>query len=330
MPTVLVLPGDVQGPGVTDSASRVLKAVTDDGIDFEYGTIGISGYEATGSYLPVETLDMANDADAVLLGPVRTEAKGTRSDPIYLLKHQLDLSSSQRVFRTLADDLGVPGVDITLWSSSPLKDRDIIETPEVDGVSITKYVNKSNCRALMERALKDMERRGSTRVDCVTRTDIFPESSGVFGETLEEVFSGREIAAHHEELSRWLSWLVRRPTEYDTVICADLYGNPVAGLLAGLTGGNHLSPMCFDGGSIFLAESGHADYYLGIDPENINPTSMILGGALALLHMGMRDECTAIYDAVTKAYRRGLRTPDVGGTLTSTEFTDEVVALLNK
>src|SRR3954463_16570169 len=70
---IAVLPGDGIGPEVVDQARRVLSAVSEKwGHTFTLNDAAIGGIaiDQTGSALPPETLELAKQADAVLLGAV--------------------------------------------------------------------------------------------------------------------------------------------------------------------------------------------------------------------------------------------------------------------
>ncbi|MDO9063779.1 MAG: isocitrate/isopropylmalate family dehydrogenase, partial [Sulfuricella sp.] len=69
---IAVLPGDGIGPEIVAQAVKMLKALSSDGlkIEMEEAPIGGAGYDAAGDPLPAETLKLALDADAVLLGAV--------------------------------------------------------------------------------------------------------------------------------------------------------------------------------------------------------------------------------------------------------------------
>jgi 3-isopropylmalate dehydrogenase len=69
MPLIAVLAGDGIGPEVSVQARRVLEALDLD-LSFEEGLVGGAAYHATGHSLPVETLDLARQADAILFGAV--------------------------------------------------------------------------------------------------------------------------------------------------------------------------------------------------------------------------------------------------------------------
>jgi 3-isopropylmalate dehydrogenase len=69
---VLVLPGDGIGPEIVAEAVKVLDKLVGEGLDIELdeGLVGGAAYDATGNPLPEATLDMAREADAILLGAV--------------------------------------------------------------------------------------------------------------------------------------------------------------------------------------------------------------------------------------------------------------------
>src|SRR5687767_6011739 len=70
---VLVLPGDGIGPEIVAEAVQVMEALRRRGllaVEWEQAPVGGAGYEAAGHPLPEQTLRLAREADAVLLGAV--------------------------------------------------------------------------------------------------------------------------------------------------------------------------------------------------------------------------------------------------------------------
>ena len=66
---IAVLPGDGIGPEIVAQAVKVLEALNLN-MQLDHAPIGGAGYEAAGDPLPAETLALAKQADAVLLGAV--------------------------------------------------------------------------------------------------------------------------------------------------------------------------------------------------------------------------------------------------------------------
>ena len=68
--------------------------------------------------------------------------------------------------------------------------------------------------------------------------------------------------------------------------------------------------------------------YENLEPEFANPTSSILSASMILKDIGLQEDADRITNALMEAYSRKERTPEVGGKLTTEEFTDKVISYL--
>ena len=327
MHRVLLIPGDGVGPSLVEAAEMTLSVATDQ-VEVLHADIGFPAFERTGEYLPAETLDLIRECGTVICGPVNPyrDQSGRTVDLLDTLKVSLDLYATVRVFRTLAEGFGVPGVRTTLWASNTVRGHDVSETQDIDGITISKYIRSSTYSRMMARALTDLELSGNRRVCCVTRDDLFPDSSALFVEAFDSLFPSDVYETEHQNIQRWASRVVRDPLAHDYIICADLYSHVAAGILAGLTGGNHLSPVGYAGDSTVMLVPGLPQTYAGIPRDQVNPTSAIVSAAMALFNLGMTDEAHRVMDALGAVYAAGELTPELGGTLTTSEFADRVVS----
>jgi len=145
----------------------------------------------------------------------------------------------------------------------------------------------------------------------------------MFKECFMDIFGTGEFELSTDSVHRWAAFATRKPSDYETVICVDLFGKMAGGILAGLTGGNHISPNTYVGDDYFLSESSNPQEQ--VEPGFVNPTSMIIGGYMALNNMGRTKEAEAVMEALRDTYRAGERTPDMGGDLSTDDFTDRVI-----
>ena len=106
---LLFLEGDGVGPTVLATAERVLTAATDS-LEIVRGDIGRGAFDRTGQYLPYETMDLLDECEIVVSGPVHKGDLG--EDALKTLTIQLNLFSMVKHYRTLAPDLGVHDIDI--------------------------------------------------------------------------------------------------------------------------------------------------------------------------------------------------------------------------
>jgi isocitrate dehydrogenase (NAD+) len=124
--------------------------------------------------------------------------------------------------------------------------------------------------------------------------------------------------------------LVSDPSQFDVLVMPNLYGDIISDLCAGLIGGLGLTPsgnIGADGLALMEAVHGTAPNIQGQDLAN--PTALCLSGVMMLRHLEMVDKADMIQAAVLKTIADGkFRTKDLGGSATTTQFTDAVIGNL--
>jgi isocitrate dehydrogenase len=95
-----------------------------------------------------------------------------------------------------------------------------------------------------------------------------------------------------------------RPEEFDVVATTNLNGDYISDALAAQVGGVGMAPggnINYEKGyALFEATHGTAPKYAGLD--KVNPTSLILSGAMLLAHMGWREAATRIESALERTF----------------------------
>ncbi|MDR3206496.1 MAG: hypothetical protein LBT41_05355 [Candidatus Methanoplasma sp.] len=323
---ILVLPGDGVGPEVTSSAVSVLKAAAGDFIDIAYADIGSAAFDTTDHHLPAGTIDLATDADAIIVGTVVDQTSDRNyQNPVRTLKKQLNLYIVMRKFFPLCNRIGSKGVDIILMTGNPDSLLNISETESLDGVTTQKFLSNSSCKRLFRKVLQTAEAKGRKHVTCVHRVAAFPMSDGLFLNAFYREFAATDMLVNDMEVELAASEMVMDPPSMDVIVSTDLYGSVLAGVGAGLVGGSYLTPMGSIGDSSGLFEPMHGPRPEMADKGSVNPTSSILSAAMALDHVGLRTEAENIRIAVRSAYAANNVTPDVGGSLNTSAFTEAVI-----
>jgi isocitrate dehydrogenase (NAD+) len=125
--------------------------------------------------------------------------------------------------------------------------------------------------------------------------------------------------------------LVVDPGRFDILLTENLYGDIVSDLTAGLVGGLGLVPGANlgQGCAVFEAVHGSAPDIAG---RNLaNPTAMILTTAMMLQHLGEGEAAAHLCGAVEQVLAEGeVRTRDLGGTASTTEFADALAAAVER
>jgi len=109
------------------------------------------------------------------------------------------------------------------------------------------------------------------------------------------------------------------------MVLPNLYGDIISDLCAGLIGGLGLTPSGNIGAhcSLFEAVHGTAPDIAG---KNLaNPTALLLSATMMLRHIGLKEKADLIDNATYKTIRGTVRTGDLGGSATTTEFTNAII-----
>jgi len=121
---------------------------------------------------------------------------------------------------------------------------------------------------------------------------------------------------------------VMDPHQFDVVVMENLFGDILSDLCSGLVGGLGVTPGANlgDGVAVFEAVHGSAPDIAG---RNLaNPTALLLSAELMLRHVGQVEVADRVVAALRRTLADGVRTRDLGGTASTTEYTEAVVARL--
>lgn len=352
---IAVLAGDGIGPEIVAEAVKVLNAFKQDGLDIEleYGLIGGAAYDETGSPLPDETLALAKQADAILLGAVggyKWESLDISVRPekgLLGIRSQLNLFANLRpalLYPQLADASTlkpevVSGLDLMIvreltggiYFGQPRGIR-TLENGEKEGYNTLVYRESEINR--IGRVAFDIARKRQGRVCSVDKANVL-ESTELWRETMTALAKEyADVELSHMYVDNAAMQLVRAPKQFDVMVTTNMFGDILSDCASMLTGSIGMLP------SASLDETGKGMYepIHGSAPDiagqNIaNPLATILSAAMMLRYtLDQPMFAERIENAVSKVLDNGLRTADIfssGMTRVGTaEMGDAVVAAL--
>jgi isocitrate dehydrogenase (NAD+) len=329
--TITLIPGDGIGPEVSDATVRVLDAA---GAELEWER-HIAGKEAVVKYgnpLPPEVLESVKRNRVALKGPVTTQVGGGFKSINVQLRQELELYANLRPSRSLPS---IPsrfeGVDIIVVRENTEDLYAGLEHTVVPGVveSIKIITEKASLR--IARFAYDYARRhGRKRVTAVHKANIMKLSDGLFLDCVRRVaHEYPEIQSDDKIVDNMCMQLVMRPEEWDVLLLENLYGDIVSDLCAGLVGGLGVVPGANIGleAAVFEAVHGSAPDIAGKDLAN--PLALIRSGILMLYHLGKDEEAERVRRALRDVIvNQKIRTRDLEGEATTTQFTDAIVKAL--
>jgi isocitrate dehydrogenase (NAD+) len=330
--TITLLPGDGIGPEVTAATVRVLEAA---GARFEWEShaAGSEALARHGDPLPQTVLDSIVKNQVALKGPVTTPVgKGFQSVNVRL-RRTLELYANLRPALSLP---GVPsrysGVDVLVVRENTEGLYSGIEHTVVPGVvESLKIITEKASTRVARFAFGHARAVGRKRVTVVHKANIMKLADGLFLDCARAVGSEfPEIACDDRIIDNLCMQLVIKPEQFDVLLLENLYGDIVSDLCAGLVGGLGVVPGANLGenGAVFEAVHGSAPDIAG---RNIaNPLALMQSGVLMLRYL--KEDATAerIDRALRATLAAGIRTRDLAGEATTTEFTEAVVRELER
>jgi len=336
---IALLPGDGIGPAVVDAALPLLGAVADEhGFDIETTRYdwGTERYLNEGAMMPDDGLDALAEHDAILLGAV-----GHPDVPDHITLNGLLLPIRKGFDQSICKRPAVlfDGVD------SPLKeyeggDIDILvfrentegEYADVGGrehvgfenevaVQSAVYTRRSTERIV--RAAFEAARERSGHLTNVTKSNAQAHGMVFWDDIVAAVSEEYPAVAVDRLLVDAASMdMVRRPHEFDVVVCSNLFGDILTDIGAIVTGSMGLAPSANvdpgnDHPSMFEPVHGSA---FDITGEGVaNPLATVLSGSMLLDNLGEDAAAASLWDAVADqlADDAAPRTPDLGGDSTT-------------
>lgn len=331
MYTVTLIPGDGIGPEVINATKRVIDA-TGVNIKWEIHEAGGNIIEKYGIPLPKSVIESIKRNGIALKGPITTPiGEGFRSVNVELRK-ELDLFANVRPVKTYKGiQSRFENVDIIIVRENTEDLYCGIEHMIGEDVAESiKIFTRKGCERIIRFAFEHARKEGRKKVTAVHKANIMKCTDGMFLNIARSI-SKEYLDIEFEDMivDAMCMRLVQSPENYDVLVLPNLYGDIISDLCAGLVGGLGVVPgvNIGNGMAIFEAVHGSAPNIAG---KNIaNPTAMMLSGVHMLKFMGEIESAERIEKAISKVIQeRKSITSDLGGTTSTTKFTEEVLTVL--
>jgi len=325
--TVTLIPGDGIGPEIAEVTKKCIDA-TGVQIDWDIQHAGVDVMASEGTPLPDRVLESIRKNKVALKSPITTPVgTGFRSVNV-ALRRELDLYACVRpcksyegvrsryknidlvIVRENTEDL-YAGIE---FQKGTKECGEVIEfinkySPKKirsdSGVSI-KPISVFGSERIVRYAFEYARKHNRKKVTAVHKANIMKYSDGLFLEVAREVAKKYPDIEFDDRIVDNMSMqLVQMPEMYDVLVLPNLYGDILSDLCAGLIGGLGVAPGANIGehGALFEATHGSAPKYKGLN--KVNPTAVILSGALMLEHLGETEAAQRLETAVADVIREG-------------------------
>ena len=341
---IAVLPGDGTGPEVVREAVKVLEAVGNDKLkfNFEYFDFGGERFLKTGEILPDSAIEEFKNFDAILLGAIgHPEVKPGILEKGILLKLRFELDQ----YINLRPVKLYPNVDTPLKDKKP-EDIDFVVVREnTEGLyagaggflrkgtknevaiqeSINTYMGVERCiRYAFEYTKK---RDKNKKLMLCGKTNVLTYAFDLWQRVFNEV--GKEfpdIEKEYGHVDAVCMWMVKNPEMFDVIVTDNMFGDIITDLGAmiqggmGIAAGGNINP---NGVSMFEPIGGSAPKYTG--KNIINPLAAIMAGEMMLRFFDETKAANRIERSVMYVIQNKLKSLSAGKMGFSTEEVGDLV-----
>jgi isocitrate dehydrogenase (NAD+) len=318
---------------VVDATLRVLAAAGAE-IAWDEQVAGLAAVERGLDPLPEATRESFRATGVCLKGPLTTPVGGGFRSVNVALRKEFDLFANVRPSKTLVPGGRYSDVDLVVVRENTeglyIGNERYVDDAHTVAESVARITRQASQRVI-EHAFRFAAGRAKRQLTLVHKANILKLTSGMFLEV------GREIAAEHPEVAfeerivdAMAMQLVLDPTRFDTIVTTNMFGDILSDLCAGLVGGLGLAPAANVGTDAAMFEAVHGSAPDIAGRGIANPAALILAAGMLCRHIGQEPVGRRVEAAVERVLgeRRSL-THDLGGTATTSAFTDAVVTALS-
>ena len=355
--TIALLPGDGIGPEVIKEAVKVLGSL-ERGLELKLTLnevpVGGAAYEVDRHPLPPETLKIAQEADAVLLGAVggpkwekidfslRPERAllGLRSNlklyanlrPAKIFPALVDASSLKRELVDGLDIMVIRELTGGIYFGEP-RGVELLADGTRRGFNTLVYTEEEIKR--IARVAFDVARKRNKKVMSVDKANVL-EVTGLWREVVSEVHEEyKDVVLEHMYVDNCAMQLVRAPKQFDVIVTTNMFGDILSDEASMLTGSIGMLPSASIGGNTAMYEPIHGSAPDIAGMGLANPLATILSvGMMFKYSFGLEEVNAKIESAVEAVLDQGVRTRDIMSNkmteVSTQEMGDKVVAELEK
>ena len=347
-----VMLGDGIGPEIVPASVRVvdaaLAAVGADPVDWQELPLGASAIEEHGSAIPSATMEALAGLDGWLLGPhdsaAYPEPFRSQLNPSGAIRKHYDLYANVRPARSFEGGVAIaPDTDLVIVRENTqgfYADRstyagtgEYMPSPDV-AVAMGIFTRPAIER--IARTAFELARRRGKKLTIVHKANVLRLSSGLFKKVCLEVAADYpDVAVDDFHIDAMTVHLLRRASSFDVVVAENMFGDILSDMAGELAGSLGIAPSINASDERCMAQAAHGSAPDIAGQGLANPIAMILSSGMLLDWLGTRhgdqplvDAAVRVEDGVRAAVRGGVSTRDLGGSASTTQFTDAVVAAI--
>lgn len=312
---ITVARGDGIGPEIMDATLKILDAAGA-ALEIEEISIGESVYKSgVKSGIEDSAWNSLRRTKVFLKSPITTPQGGGFKSLNVTVRKSMGLFANVRPCVSYAPyvETNHPTMDLVIVRENEEDLYGGIEYRHTqDVVESVKLISRPGSERIVRYAFEYARANGRKKVTCMSKDNIMKMADGLFHRTFDEIGAEYpDIEKDHMIVDIGSAKVAVQPHMFDVIVTENLYGDIVSDIAAevtgsvGLGGSSNVGTDC----AMFEAIHGSAPDIAG---KNIaNPSGLLLGAVMMLVHIGQKDVATRIHNAWLKTIEDGIHTGDI-------------------
>ena len=343
---IAAIPGDGIGAEVVSAGLRILDALQhrepDLALRVESFPWGSDYYRQHGQMMADDALETLKDFDAIYFGAV---GDPNVRDDISLWGLRLAICQGFDQYANLRPARILPGVKSPLSGVAPGDIDWLIVRENTEGeyagvggrahrghreeVGIeTAVFTRSGIERVQKIAFELARSRPRKHLTLVTKSNAQRHGMVLWDEIFTQIASGYpDVTTERVLVDAMTTRMVLKPQSLDVVVATNLHADILSDLAAALSGSLGIAPTANlnpEGRFPSMFEPIHGSGFDIMGKGIANPVGALWSAALMLEHLGAGTAARSLMTAVERTLEAGVVTPDLGGTATTEEVTEQV------
>ena len=336
---ITVAHGDGIGPEIMQATLRILEAAGAQ-LQIEEIEIGESVYlRGHSSGISPEAWDSLRQNKVFLKAPITTPQGGGYKSLNVSVRKTLGLFANVRPCVSYHPFVETkhPVMDVVIIRENEEDTYGGIEHQQTDEVAqCLKLISRPGCERICRYAFEHAVANQRKKVTCFTKDNIMKLTDGLFHRVFDEVAAEYpDIESEHWIVDIGAAKLATSPQDFDMIVMPNLYGDILSDVAAQMTGSVGMAGAANVGDGIAMFEAIHGSAPRRAGQNVANPSGLIHGAIMMLVHIGQPEVAEKVHNAWLKTIEDGVHTYDVydenshvkAGT---NEFADAVIARLGQ
>jgi isocitrate dehydrogenase len=332
--------GDGIGPEIMDATLRILDEAGA-ALKIEEIEIGKSIYDkGFNSGIEDSSWDSLRKTKVFLKAPITTPQGGGFKSLNVTIRKTLGLYANVRPCVSYAPFVETkhPNMDLVIIRENEEDLYGGIEYRQSrDVMASLKIISRPGTERIVRYAFEYAKANGRKKVMCMTKDNIMKLSDGLFHKVFDEI--GEEypdIEKDHMIIDIGAAKVAAAPHMFDVIVMPNLYGDIVSDIALEITGSVGLGGSSNIGENCAMFEAIHGSAPDIAGQGIANPSGLLLGSVMMLVHIGQAEVASRVHNAWLKTIEDGIHTGDVYRASLSKErvntkgFTDALISRLGE